>query len=113
MGFTEKSCVSLVYIFEFNYLLEFCQLNLSVSYDKACNTVEKQQSVFQKKIILGCRCGPLWCESCTPTADLERQIQAFENKCYRRIKFDDVIEFAARNAHKVSRKYVVSATCMY
>ena len=52
-------------------------------------TMEKQSSVLQqslnsyKSLVLSMLL--YGCESWTLTADLERRIQAFENKCYRRI----------------------------
>ena len=61
----------------------------TLSHDKAGNIVEKQTISFPTKnipyrslVLLVLLYG---CENWTLTADLERRIQAFENKCYKRM----------------------------
>ena len=62
----------------------------TLNHDKASSTVEKQSHQFSHKKIKLCKSSVMSIlfyqfEGWTMTADLERRIQAFENKCYRRM----------------------------
>lgn len=91
----------LVCMFSYKYvvnMLQVCKLwrqllernknqnqHCNISHDKTCPCLEKQHHQLPSEAQTLQGIGSFGCESWTLTADTERRIQSFDNKCYRRM----------------------------